>query len=59
MSKFLHNHPDVLNVILAHLGAIAITLSDVETALKFISLITAIGYTLWKWRVEWVKNKNK
>lgn len=59
MSKFLHDHPDVINVILAHLGAIAITLSNVETALKLISLITAIGYTCWKWRVEWVKNKKK
>lgn len=59
MSKFFHNHPDVINVILAHLGAITVTFLEVENALKIISLLSAIGYTCWKWRKEYLQNKKK
>lgn len=55
--KFLHDHPDVLSVILAHVGAIGLTFMNVEWTLKIISLLLAIGYTCWKWVVEWKKNK--
>ena len=54
-TRFLHNHPDVIQIILIHLGAISISFLDVEYFLKFSSLILAISYTVWKWRKEWKK----
>lgn len=48
---------DVLKVFGIHAGAIVITLSNVETLLKIISLGIAIGYGAWKWRADYVKNK--
>lgn len=59
MTKFIHDHPDVLQVIMAHLGAITITFLDVENILKVMSLSLAILYTVWKWRYEWKKSKLK
>jgi hypothetical protein len=57
--RFLNEHPDVLQVLLAHIGAIAISFLDVELALKISSLVLAIGYTCWKWHTEWKKSKDK
>lgn len=51
--KLLHDHPDVLSVILAHTAAIGITFTNVELTLKIISLLLAIGYTAWKWIREY------
>lgn len=49
---------DYFDVPLLHCVAIAITFTDIENALKVISLLLAIGYTLWKWRSEF-KNRKK
>ena len=49
---------DYFDVPFLHCVAIAITFTDIETALKFISLLLAIGYTVWKWTSEY-KNKKK
>lgn len=57
MHKFLHEHPDVLSVVLAHIAAIGISLTNIELALKILSLLLAIGYTGWKWLHEWKKSK--
>jgi hypothetical protein len=59
MQRFYHDHTDIIQVVLAHLGAITVTFLDVENALKIISLVSAIGYTLWKWRKEYLQNKKK
>lgn len=48
---------DILKVFGIHIGAVVITLSNVEIALKIISLGVAIGYGVWKWRVDYLKNK--
>ena len=56
--RFFNNHPDVLQVILAHVAAIGITFLDVELLLKITSLSLAILYTGWKWYTEWKKNKD-
>lgn len=57
--RFLNNHPDVIQVILAHLGAMFISFMDVEMGLKIFSLLLAICYTCWKWHFEWKKSKSK
>ena len=53
LHKLLHDHPDVLSVLLAHMAAIGITFTNVELTLKIISLLLAIGYTAWKWVKEY------
>ena len=57
MPKFIHDHHDIFQVLLAHLVAITITFLNVENTLKITSLLLAIGYTAWKWVTEYVKNK--
>ena len=51
MTKLL----DYLDVPVLHFIAIAITFTDIENALKLLSLCLAIGYTVWKWRSEFLK----
>jgi hypothetical protein len=51
MTKLL----DYFDVPVLHCVAIAITFTDIENALKLLSLLLAIGYTLWKWRSEFLK----
>lgn len=50
---------DILKVFGIHACAITITFSDVADTLKIISLLLAISYGAWKWRVDYVKNKNE
>ena len=57
--KFLDEHQDVVQVILAHAAAIGVTFLDVEFFLKIMSLSLAISYTAWKWIVEYNKYKIK
>lgn len=59
MTKFLDEHPDVLGVIMAHFAAIGISFTRIELGLKIVSLLAAIGYTVWKWQHEWKKSKKK
>jgi hypothetical protein len=51
MTKLL----DYFDVPVLHFIAIAITFTDIENALKLFSLLLAIGYTVWKWRNEFLK----
>lgn len=51
MTKLL----DYFDVPVLHCVAIAITFTDIENALKLLSLLLAIGYTVWKWRSEILK----
>ena len=48
---------DYFDVPLLHCVAIAITFTDIENALKIISLLIAIGYTVWKWRSEFLNRR--
>lgn len=48
---------DYFDVPLLHFIAIAITFTDIENALKLLSLCLAIGYTLWKWRSEFLNRR--
>jgi hypothetical protein len=57
MPKFIQDHHDIFQVILAHLGAITISFLNIENTLKITSLLLAIGYTAWKWVTEYQKNK--
>lgn len=50
---------DYFDVPTLHVIAISITFTDVENILKISSLILAIGYTLWKWRYEYIKKDEK
>jgi hypothetical protein len=58
MPKFIQDHHDIFQVLLAHLGAITISFLNVENTLKITSLLLAIGYTSWKWRTEYVNRKH-
>jgi hypothetical protein len=58
MPKFIQDHHDIFQVILAHLGAITISFLNVENTLKITSLLLAIGYTSWKWVTEYVNRKH-
>ena len=49
---------DILKVFGVHSIAMMITFSDVEFVLKITSLIIAITYGIWKFRVDYLKNKN-
>ena len=57
--RFLYKNPDVTSVILAHLAAIGVTLTQAEQWLKIVSLLLAIGYGAWKWQHEYKKAKNE
>jgi hypothetical protein len=57
MPKFIQDHHDIFQVILAHLGAITISFLNVENTLKITSLLLAIGYTSWKWVTEYINKK--
>lgn len=46
-----------LDVPVLHCVAIAITFTNIENFLKLFSLILAIGYTLWKWRNEFLNRR--
>lgn len=48
---------DCGKVMAVHLGAVGVNLSDANEWLKFGSLAIAIGYGIWKWRVDYLKNK--
>lgn len=48
---------DIAKVFGFHVFAITISLSTVEWTLKIVSLLAAIGYTLWKWRSDYLKDK--
>lgn len=50
-------HHHIGSVILAHLTAIGINLTGVNDWLKCISLLAAIGYTIWKWYTDYKKDK--
>ena len=45
-----------LKIYLLNLGTFAISMSQVDMALKLTLLATSIGYTVHKW---WLLNKNK
>lgn len=47
----------ILKVWGVHLFAITVTAASFEMGLKYVSLGLAICYTIWKWRVEYLKNK--
>lgn len=48
---------DSLEVVGAHVAAIAVTYTDVEHCLKITSLLVAIGYALYKWYIDYKRNK--
>jgi len=56
--KILTDH-DVLQVIGAHVLAIGLSFTNIELALKIVSLSLAIGYTAWKWVTEYNKRKKE
>lgn len=57
--RFFIKNPDVISVIIAHLLAMGVTLTDVELWLKIASLLLAIGYGAWKWQHEYRKAKRE
>lgn len=50
---------DSLKVMAAAGGATGISLTDAELILKCASWSVAIGYALWKWRADVLKNRKE
>ncbi len=48
---------DIGSVLCAHAAAVVVTFTNVSEGLKIISLLLAIGYTVWKWFTEYKKVK--
>jgi hypothetical protein len=40
---------NTIKVVLTNLGALTITVANIQTALSIVSLTLAICYTAWKW----------
>lgn len=57
--QFIHNHTDVLQVISAGIGGTIPLFLDIELGLKVLIGTSSLGYILWKWRVEYLKNKKE
>lgn len=55
MSLDLEKTLDTAKVVGANAGAITITASGVQQTLSIISIVLAIGYTIWKWRRDFKK----
>lgn len=56
-NKFMHEH--YLIVWFMNIGAVTITLADINPVLSTISLVLAIGYTCHKWKNEYQKKNKK
>jgi len=48
-----------LYIWLVNISAIGITFSNVEQFLKIISLLAAIGYTVWRWQKDYFESNKK
>lgn len=59
MQHKFHDTADIFTIIMVHLSAVGVTLLNVETGLKIISLLVAIGYTAWRWVTEYKKRHKK
>lgn len=46
------------DVFLVNIGAITINMSNVEFSMKIISFTIGVGYAVWRWVIEYKKNKN-
>ena len=55
--KKLLSDYDVIQILSVNLGAIGITLLDVELGLKILCGMAAFGYTMWKWITEYKSSK--
>lgn len=50
---------DLVKVLLINIAGIGFSFTGVESALKIIALVATIGYTIWKWRKDYLKDKAK
>lgn len=50
--------PSTVKVWAATLGALTLSISDVQAIVSIVALLVATGYTLWKWRRD-AKRKTK
>lgn len=56
--RFLNDHPDVLKVGLLNILSFSISFTNIEAGLKILALTLTISYGVWKWYVEYKKEKN-
>lgn len=59
LGQFINNHVDVLQIISAGAGGIGVLFMNIEFILKLLLATASLGYILWKWRVEYKKNKEQ
>lgn len=57
--EFIHNHIDILQVLGAGAGGVGVLFLDIEFILKLLLTSLSGGYIIWKWRVEYLKNKKE
>lgn len=55
---YSHDYFGFIKTLLLSSGVFAmVTLSGLNEWLKFLSIMVAIGYGVWKWRTDYVLNK--
>lgn len=54
----MNKHPDILDILIAATGGMWALFLDIELILKVCIGIVTLSYIIWKWRVEYLKNKN-
>ena len=56
--QVLHDHfTAIVQVVVVHVFAVALTFTSVDSWLKTSGLIVALGFGIWKWRVEYLREK--
>jgi len=50
---------DLIKVLLINIAGLGITFTGIEIFLKVLTLVLTIGYTIWKWRKDYLKDKAK
>ena len=50
---------DLVKVLLINIAGIGFSFTGIEIFLKVLALVLTIGYTIWKWRKDYLKDKAK
>jgi len=50
---------DIIKVMMVQIGALGVTLANIEAGLTIVSLLVTIMYVGWKWYNEYTRNGNK
>ena len=58
-ATYLHNHKDILEIVLAGGGGISIFLTNLQTGLQILIALASLGYIIYKWHCLYIDRKRK